>query len=288
MSNVQSVLSMCLLALAGLSCGLFAEEIPEDELVTIEHDDRNRVATLHYPQRVKTDKQKPLLIAFHGAGDSGANFAKGSGLNSLADQYGFIVAYPNATGVNWAEGCNCIRPDLDGVDDVGYIEALVDHLARVGHVDTTRVFGVGYSQGGIFSHHLACEKADVFKGMASFAGPISRTVSNSCEPAVPIKIYVAHGTADTVLPFEGVSNGISSLLSARKTMNFWREKNGCRDSTDPRAVDIGIERVTYTDALQCHKGAVVQFVEWLNGTHRWPEKEIRIGQQLVTFFRLDK
>jgi len=270
----------------GFSCSLFSESEFNDERVNFLYQDRNRFAEVHYPGGVEENEIVPLVIAFHGAGDSGPNFRDGTGLNRLADQFGFIIAYPSATGFNWAEGCNCIRPDLDGVDDVGFAEALVDHLAATGRVDTERVFAIGYSQGGVFTHHLACMKSDIFAGVAMYAGPMGRVVSKNCDPKEPVNVLLAHGTDDKVLPFTGVEDGLGTLLSAVESTRKWAQFNGCFTNLKTQPVDFLSEKLIIHSAQFCDDDVRVQLIEWSGGSHSWPRREIRIEERMIAFFGL--
>jgi polyhydroxybutyrate depolymerase len=287
MTAVKHTISLILLVLFSVSCNLFSDDAEPDEVINFLHQERNRFATIHYPTNVQGDQPIPLLLAFHGAGGTGSGFQKQSGLNGLADRFGFIVAYPNATGINWAEGCGCIRPDLDGVDDVGFMAALIDHIAEERPVDLTRVFGFGYSQGGIFAHHLACEKSPLFAGMATFAGPMSRVVSQSCHAESPIDMLFIHGTDDEVLPFIGYENGLATLLSAPASLEFWRDINGCAKTFTSENIVRGSERLTVHSARSCDADARVQLVEWLGGSHTWPGNLIGLNEQVIAFFHLD-
>jgi len=90
------------------------------------------------------------------------------------------VAYPSASGSNWAEGCNCIRPDLDGIDDVGFADQVIDLMDEEYEIDRSRVYAAGYSQGGFFIHRLACERSSQFSGFATVGSLISEPMAQAC------------------------------------------------------------------------------------------------------------
>jgi polyhydroxybutyrate depolymerase len=274
-------------AILNVSC-IVAPTIPEeDEMIVIRHQDRERPVQVHFPAGQDESTKVPLVITFHGAGDSGRNFQLGTGFNTLADRHDFVVAYPNATGANWAEGCDCIRPDLDGVDDVGFAEAIVERLDSTGLIDLDRVYVIGYSQGGIFAHHLACEKSDMIAGIAVYSGLMSEVVSEKCKPDESVDIFMAHGTEDRALPFNGVESGNRSLLSAVATAEKWASLNGCYQRLAERSITFLSDDLTIHSGQSCDDESRVQLIEWEGGTHSWPQREIRIEDQMIAFFGLD-
>jgi poly(3-hydroxybutyrate) depolymerase len=68
--------------------------------------------TLYIPSSYNSDKETPLLVALHGGGqgtmkdakDNRQFFADYTGLNTVAEKYGFIVAYPRQSTVNHSYG----------------------------------------------------------------------------------------------------------------------------------------------------------------------------------------
>ena len=165
----RQIAVLIILSLIVSACDAQDDSSGEDVQTIILHDDGNRVYDLHVPELVGTDPV-PLLIALHGAGDSGPGMKRAAGLDKESDRRGFMVAYPSATGVNWAEGCDCVRPDIEGVDDVGFIDAMIEDIAVKRPLDRDRIYVIGYSQGGLFSQHLACERSDRLAGVATVAG----------------------------------------------------------------------------------------------------------------------
>ena len=63
-------------------------------------------------------------------------------------------------------------------------------------VDTSRVFANGLSYGGSVTAMLACQRADVFRAVAVFAGGISG-MSGACMGTMPIAYFGATGTQDS-------------------------------------------------------------------------------------------
>src|SRR5690349_20932930 len=96
----------------------------------------------------------PLLIAFHGAGETPENLAKFSGLASPATTAGYVVIFPAGLGrgddhPSWNAGLCCLYAMLHRVDDVGFTADLIAEAATRYGIDRHRVFLTGISNGAM-------------------------------------------------------------------------------------------------------------------------------------------
>jgi len=251
------------------SCDAQEDASGEDIQKIILHDGGNRVYDLHIPDAVASDPV-PLVIALHGAGDSGPGMKRAAGLDKEADKRGFLVAYPTATGVNWAEGCDCVRPDIDGVDDPGFVEAMIEDIAASWPVDPDRIHVIGYSQGGLFAQRLACEHSNVFAGVATVAGLMSLPVAGRCDPSGSPDILFMHGEEDQVLPFEGVPSGLYATLGVYEAFLFWRETYECPFGTERASDDTYEVTRDIRTTPSCRSGARVRMDALKGVGHAWP------------------
>lgn len=218
----------------------------------------------------------PVLIALHGGGGgmNGAQFASGTGLAEQGAARGYIVLAPDALGVNWNDG----RPEIAaGIDDVGFIRAmLADVRGRVG-VDHTRIFAAGASNGGLMSHRLACEGGGAFRAIAPVIANMGSALIERCRPAGNVSVFMIPGTADRLMPFAGggVAAGFGdrgTTVSADRTLDFWKTAMGCGGA--PRAERLDPVRdetaVAITRYEACRGGATVQRWTVEGGGHSWP------------------
>ena len=88
-----------------------------------------------------------LVLNLHGSGMTGADQAGLTGYNAIADQYGFVVAYPDGIDLSWADGRGASVPDRQGIDDVGFLTALIARLSAEYAIPPGRVFVTGMSAG---------------------------------------------------------------------------------------------------------------------------------------------
>ncbi|OBB72885.1 esterase [Mycobacterium sp. 852014-52144_SCH5372336] len=225
----------------------------------------NRTYTVHAPPGL--DRPAGLVLNLHGAGMTGPAQAGATNYNAIADQYGFVVAYPDGVDMSWADGRGASVPDRQGTDDVGFLVALAERLREEYGVDAGHVFVTGTSAGGFMASRLACERADVFAAAAPVAGTLASGFP--CAPSQPVSVLAVHGTADPVVPFTGGPmvgrGGPSDIVSAPAMAQRWREIDGC-----PAPVEEVQGNVHRFVAAGCAGGTEVVFVQIDGGGHVWP------------------
>lgn len=229
------------LSLAGtMSCSSEATPVERPEQVTFGGERPVQLlASANYDHSTET----PLLIALHGYGVTGYLLLAFTGLRDLYEEEDVLVVAPEGViGADGApswniEGTCCNQHDTD---DVEYLVDLVEEISSVYNVDRERVYVFGHSNGGTMAYHLACERPDVFKGIASLAGP---TVGETCQPDEAVSILHIAGTDDdsvlydggnfsTGVPYEGAFPGLES----------WAVRNGCDDDwQDGEPLDIDVD-----------------------------------------------
>ena len=215
-----------------VSCPAMAGLRPGETNRMIEVGGVMRSYLLHVPPKYTGDAPVPLVLDWHGLLLDGATERQLSGYAELADQEGFIVAFPNGIDAAWNIGPCCTTSRT--VDDVGFAKALVAELERLACIDPKRVYSVGFSMGGGMSHYLACNAADVFAAVAPSAFDLLAEDEEPCHPARPITVIFFRGTADFIVPYEGGAsnppNGLPVTIhfrGAQGTFERWKMLNGC-------------------------------------------------------------
>lgn len=194
--------------------------------LTIEHDGAQREFLLHVPPNLDPSVPVPLVVDMHGLTSTAGAQAGLSGWRAKADEEGFIVAHPQGLGNSWNGGDLCCGSSQSrGVDDEGFIRAMVAKIEADGCIDPKRVYATGLSNGGAMSHLLACNAADLFAASA----PVSMgNGTRPCQPSRPISVVMTRGTQDTLVSFNG---GV--FPSAQADFEQWAELNGCQGEPEP-------------------------------------------------------
>lgn len=228
-----------------------------------------------------------LVINLHGAGMTGSQQAAVTGYDAVADQHGFVVAYPDGVDAAWADGRGASPPDRQGVDDVGFLAALIDRLSVEYRIPPGRVFVTGMSAGAFMANRLVCERADLVTAVAPVAGTLG--AATPCAPSRPVSVMAVHGTADPVVPFEGGPmvgrGGPSTIVSAPALAERWREINRCPGPL----VDGPAGEVQERVATGCAENTQVILVRVNGGGHTWPAGRFSLPPELVgpTSFAVD-
>jgi polyhydroxybutyrate depolymerase len=212
-----------------------------------------------------------VLVALHGGGGmmNGAQFASGTGLAEAAVARGYVVLAPDALGDNWNDG----RPELAaGIDDVGFIRAMIEEVRGRAGIDAARIFAVGASNGGLMSYRLACDGDGLFRAIAPVIAHLGTALIARCRPQGDVSIFMIPGSADRLMPYDG--GGVAAMFGRRgtivssdTTLAFWQAAMGCRDPA--RRERLGTQ-VAITRYETCRGGAVVQRWTVEGGGHTWP------------------
>jgi polyhydroxybutyrate depolymerase len=230
-----------------------------DHTLALDTPEGRREVFLHAPRGAY--RPRPLVIALHGAGETGQDFARDTGFSRLADREGFLVAYPSAGGPNAFWNISGQAPG--GSNDVEVLERSLDQLEAAVCVDRGRVFVTGVSNGGGMTARLGCELSERLAGAAAVAGGYRSLPP--CRPERPLPVLEIHGTADHVVPYRGrPPDGAGSV---DRWLAAWRRIDTCRGRGLRRRIEPGVTEVKWTG---CAQRTVVEHLRLAGVRHGWP------------------
>ena len=221
----------------------------------------------------------PLVMVFHGYSGDAQGIMNYSKFNELAEEFGFAVCYPQGT----LDGSNTsffnVGYDFQTnqtVDDVAFVESLVDSLQAMYSLSDQDVFSTGMSNGGDFSYMLACQASETFKAIAPVAGMIMQEIMDDCNPVNEVSILEIHGTQDNVTYWQGDPNnndGWGAYPSIPNTISFFTSLYGLTELNSTGFPDIDptdgsiVKSDKFTEIGSCSQ-------VWLytvdGGGHDWP------------------
>ncbi len=203
---------------------------------TVPVGDLTRTYYLHVPSNLPEDKALPLVLMFHGGGGTPKFAERESGFSELADREGFLVAYPEGIGKSWNDGRNekAIVAQRDKIDDLGFISALIDDVARDYKVDAKRVFSAGISNGATFSHYLGANLSSRIAAIAPVIGGMPAAWSAAFKPEKPVSVLILQSVHDPLMPYDGgdikLPMGVkrAGIVATDEAARKWVEHNGCQ------------------------------------------------------------
>ena len=230
------------------------------------YDNENREYLIYIPQNYNNNNSPmPILFAFHGFGGYSQYFINTADFRSLADQYNFIIVYPQALICNGGTTWNTNPPGGDNKcsqDDIGFFGALLYELIGNYNIDSSKVFLTGYSNGADFSYSMACFQSSLITAIAPVSGLMPMYDPSECSPSHATSVLITNGTNDGSRPYNGIDG---YMMSVDSTISYWAGYNNA-DSTPEVITEGNIERYLYANGDNDTEAILLKVV---NGGHDW-------------------
>lgn len=226
---------------------------------------------LYVPESYDAAKPAPLVITIHGFAQWPAHQAHISHWNNLADEYGFIVVYPEGTGFpkRWRAGQT--EGESDPAIEIRFFNDLIDKLESEYSIDPARVYANGLSNGGGMSYVLGCLLSERIAAIGGVSGAYGLPLED-CDPGRVVPMIAFHGTVDPIVPYEGGESG-DGRFNLPNIPAWMRERallNGC--DSDPRELP-GTGDASVYQYVNCDEDAEVIFYSVAGSGHGWPGGE---------------
>lgn len=217
-------------------------------------------------------KGMPAIISLHGNLGTPKGQLRLADFRPLALQEGFIIVCPAGIDRSWNDG-RATKANKKAVDDVHFIDMLISSLIKTYHIDSSRVYITGMSNGGFMASRIACRLSNRIAAAAIVAATMDKDVDY--KPLQPVPIMYIHGTGDPYVPYKGglMTKGAGgNIYGHEEVLKQWAGINHC--NMQPT--------VTYQQALindgttitrqeySCPGGKPVIGYTVNNGGHTWP------------------
>lgn len=178
---------------------------------------------IYYPAAYQQDQQKnwPLLLFLHGAGERGNNLAKveEQGLPKYLknkEDFPFIVAYPLCPG-----GSYWNVPSLNA-----WLKQVLDEV----RYDQERLYLTGLSMGGYGTWHWAAAHPEKFAAILPICGGGNPA---QAKRLVDLPTWAFHGTKDNIVPVSETLQMVEAIKKAGGNPKITLYPNLFHDSWTP-------------------------------------------------------
>jgi polyhydroxybutyrate depolymerase len=241
--------------------------------VTVESGGRQRTYLLYVPPGDGTNHPLPLVLVFHGAGDTAAHTVDETDLPNIAQHsHNMILVFPQGYENSWNEGTGGTPAAQAKVNDVAFVAMILRRVEAHYAVDRRRVVATGFSNGALLTEDLGCALSSQLTMIAPVEGELPQTIAAKCRPAAPLSVLEVHGTADSAIPYTGGGfTGVGGVpgprvLSAPNSAERWAALDRCPGK--PNSKTTG--QVTFATYGSCEDRVTVTLATVNGGQHAWP------------------
>ena len=275
---------------------LLSHYITSAQFMSFEHEGNDRQYLYYEPTNL--NENMPLVFVMHGFTGDANSMRNYSGMNQIADQYGFAVCYPRGTFDSdrnrfWNVGY--AFHETETVNDVGFLIELAEYLQTTHGLNPDYTYATGFSNGGEMCYMLACQAYDTFKAVAPVAGMILQDILDDCDNSPAVPLFEIHGSQDNVTPLSGDPNnndGWGSYPSISFTINYFVDKNQCISNEAETLPNTDNNDGSYVNSEKYLNGInnnEVWYYEVVGGEHDWPgawgNMDINAGEEAWLFFQ---
>jgi polyhydroxybutyrate depolymerase len=255
----------------------------------------DRPVTVHVPASYDASRPAPLLILLHGFTADGRMADDYFALADQAEKHGFVYAAPDGTRDGdgnrfWNATPACCNFEGREVDDSAYLAGVIAEIRQTLAIDPKRIALAGHSNGGFMSYRMACEHADLVAAILSLSGATFADPA-ACTPSEPVSVVQAHGTADSVIMFDG-GDTPQPYPGAKQSAETWATYDGCEATSSRLGTRIDLDagltndgdpaESTVEEWTGCDAGAAVQLWTIPDGSHV-PQLTPAFAEALIRF-----
>jgi polyhydroxybutyrate depolymerase len=236
-------------------------------------DGMERRYFVYFPENCK-EKNLPLMMVLHGGMGNAVSIEKRTGMDEVADSGPFIVVYPDGVGGHkemknrrtWNAGDCCGIAARRNINDVRFLEQVIDQVEVNYPVDKRRVYVVGMSNGGMMAYRLASEIPHKIAAVIAISAELA---VDNFDAAKDVPVLHIHGTNDRFVPMAG-GVGTRSLTNVvhRSLDETVKRITRARQSKSPEVKMVAGS--VQSSLYHCSQGAPVEVVRIQGGAHAWP------------------
>ncbi len=255
----------------------------KESVITLEG---KRSAELILPKSYTSDISAPLLINLHGYSGNGPSQSSYTFLQEAAFNSGLAYIAPTGSedsfgSTYWNATDACCDFNKSKVNDIEYIDSLIEKSIEAANIDPSRIYLFGHSNGHFMSYAYLCSGSTKIAAIAGLAGAMDPDLT-SCK-AKPNNSLHIHGEKDGTILYGGGALFGNSYTSAAETVAQWQQINKCT-SKEGGSLDLR-ESIEGSDTkisnFSCKNGSL-EFWSLPLGIHT-PALDIEFAQKVIAW-----
>ncbi|GAC1439658.1 MAG: hypothetical protein NVS3B26_02850 [Mycobacteriales bacterium] len=224
---------------------------------------------------LKPGQRAALVVVLHQNVGSAQAVAEGLGLDSLRRE-GVTLAYPAGVGGSWNAGDCCGVAKAEGVDDVTFVDTVLDDVGSRTPIDTARRALVGYSGGGMLAYRVLCRPHPVLIAAVEVSGSLEVPCPSGVRLPDLLSVHGSKdGTVGLTAPVHVTHLGMSPR-TVTSTLSIITTQARCG-----RPVTTDQAEVRDVDWRGCRGGSTIELQIVAGAGHGW--KSVRGAERVLPF-----
>ena len=221
----------------------------------------DRPTELFLPTPDNSKELTGIIINLHGYSGDSISQTNYTFLKESALAAGLAYIAPNGmkdgSGNRYWNATNaCCDFAQSGVNDVEYIDGLVDEISGSYNLDKSRIYLFGHSNGHFMSYQYLCTSKNQIAAIAGLAGSMDSNPGQCSDKSA--NVLHIHGDADATISYEGGALFAQSYPSVDEVVKRWSNNNQCtakpENKLDLIAAMSGAETTSFP--FDCSKGSL--------------------------------
>jgi poly(3-hydroxybutyrate) depolymerase len=251
-------LANLVLLISALSTEIGSQEFADKTSIIIGAD---RPSELFLPVTDSSEELTGILINLHGYSGDSISQSNYTFLKESALAAGLVYIAPDGlkdgSGNRYWNASNaCCDFAKSGVNDVQYIDGLIDEISNSYKLDKSRIYLFGHSNGHFMSYQYLCTSKNQVAAIAGLAGSMDIDPGKCAGKSAHV-LHI-HGDADSTISYEGGALFAQNYPSADEVVKRWSGNNQCtakpENKMDLIAAMSGAETTSFP--FDCSKGSL--------------------------------
>jgi poly(3-hydroxybutyrate) depolymerase/4-hydroxybenzoate polyprenyltransferase len=221
----------------------------------------DRPAELFLPQANQANEPAGVLINLHGYSGNSSSQTNYTYLKDSALAAGLAYIAPDGMQDRsgnrfWNASNACCDFAKSGVNDVEYLDGLIDEISDSYNLDKSRIYLFGHSNGHFMSYQFLCTSKNKVAAIAGLAGSMDLDPAQCAGKSA--KVLHIHGDADATISYAGGALFAQSYPSVDEVVKRWSNNNQCSANSENHLDLIASMSGSETTVLpfNCSKGAL--------------------------------